>query len=222
MNLIKILLIILLFSSTVQAQQQDPEGPSTSQNKKLYVGIDLSNVSYTLLYNDFGKGGGVTPWITPHVGYRLTPRLNVQVGIGYNKSEFDMGGIYREDGDTELTHEHRYRTTRGWVFPVAIQFTPFNPSRRFQFYATAKFVPTVGSTKHQHAKDRAGVTTVLSEEKYSGVNTIFIGGLLLKYSISRRFDVYLEGNLLYKNFKRTSLYEAYRPKSLGLGVDYKF
>lgn len=104
--------------------------------------------------------------------------------------------------------------------PVTLQYTPFNPDKRLQLYATAKFVPVFGSTNIRGIKSYAGTSTI-SEREGSGISAFFIGGLLLKYKINDRLDAYIEGNLLYKDLRCNSNYANSRPMSLGLGLDYK-
>lgn len=217
-----VVFICLLSVLSTQAQEQDSVKLSATENK-LYVGIGLSNISYMLVHDGLGNvSGSIEPWITPYVGYRLTPRLNVQIGIGYGKSKEHFGAEYYESQDNEgLTYWNTYNTTWGVTVPVTLQFTPFNPNKRLQLYATAKFVTVFGSTEIQGVKRYAGTSTV-SEGEGSEVNAFFVGGLLLKYKINERLDAYVEGNFLYKDLRRkNNNYANSRPMSLGLGLDYK-
>lgn len=204
------------------AQQADSV-KSVAADKKLYVGIEFNTVSYMLRYDERKISGSVEPVATLHVGYRLNRRLNVQVGIGYDRDKEDFPREYYEnEDDTELTYQNEYNTTSGLAIPVSFQFTPFNPARRLQLYAKAAFVPVFGSTRLQNVKRKGDVSTILYDVEASGTNLFFIGGLLLKYRISNRLDGYVEGNLIYKDMLRQNNYADSAPKSVGIGINYNF
>lgn len=202
------------------------------KDRKFYVGVGLSTVSYMLPFSSNSNnsnmrtlGGSIEPVVFPHIGYRLTPRLNVQVGVGYGKDNLEYGSSYFESQEDEengiVTFETVHNNTKGWAVPVTVEFTPFNPHKRLQLYVTASIVPTYGSNYHDAIRRRGGSSTVLKQDEGSGFNTFFIGGLLLKYRINNRLDAYLEGNLLYKHLGKQSDYADSKPKSLGLGLNYK-
>ncbi|WP_161889691.1 outer membrane beta-barrel protein [Pontibacter russatus] len=216
--------LLLLSSFAAAAQQQDTAKLSAEVEKRFYVGVGVSTVSYMLSFNSM-LGGSIEPLVTPHIGYRLNRRLNVQLSIGYDKDREAFGGTYFENEEDEdkgiLTYDDSYNTTWGWAVPIMLEFTPFNTNKRLQLYTTAKLVPTYGASEFQSIRRREGITTVLATDEGSGFNTFFIGGLLLKYRINRRIDAYLEGNLIYKDLQKYSPYAEYGPKTFGIGINYK-
>lgn len=213
--------IIFFMLSVCSMAQQVDSTESVPAYKKLYVGVELNTVAYMPRYDDRKISGGVQPLATLHVGYRLNRRLNVQVGIGYSKDKEDYAHDgFENEGDTEITRWDEYNTTKGLVVPVSFQFTPFNPAKRLQFYATAAFVPVFGSTKLKKVKKKGNASTILYDVEASGTALFFTGGLLLKYRISNRLDGYIEGNLIYKDMLRQNNYADSGPMSAGIGINY--
>lgn len=69
-----IILIFLLTTLSIQAQQQDSvKSPIT--DKKLYVG--LSNIPYMLVQDGRGISGSIESLVTPYIGYKLSRRFNI-------------------------------------------------------------------------------------------------------------------------------------------------
>lgn len=212
-------LLLLLFSFAVTAQ---PAETASIAEKKLYIGASLNTVSYMMGYKHGRVSGSIEPVITLHAGYQLTRRLSVQIGAGYDKDKenFAQEG-YEYEGDTELTRWNQYNTAKGLATPVSFYFTPFNPNRKLQLYATASIVPVFGSVKLKHIKSKGGATDILFEDDASGMNLFFTAGLMLKYKINDRLEGYLEGNLIYKDLLQRNNYADSNPKSIGAGLNYK-
>jgi len=219
--------LLLLASFAGVAQQQDSSKISTKAERKFYVGAGVSSVSYMLMYANHDVsgeniGGSIEPVVTVHAGYRLSPRINVQVGIGYNRDEEKhKTEYYAQEDDTQLTYREFSLVAKGLIVPLTVRFTPFKLQRRLQLYASASIVPALGSVKLHSIQRHEDSTMVLADAHESGLNVFFIGGLHLKYRLSNRFDVYAEGNLLYRNITNQGLYDLSRPKSLGIGINYK-
>ncbi len=210
----------LLAAFSLQAQTQDSIKTAIPFSKKLYIGVGLSNISYMLVHKSPAISGSVEPWVTPHIGYKVTPRLDVQIGIGYGKDKEHYGTkFYENKDDDELTYWDEYNTTWGLTVPLAVHFSPFNPNKRLQLYATTKVVTVFGATNIKSIEKRADVATV-SEIEGSETNIFFIGGLLLKYKINKHFDTYVEGNFIYKDLRHNNNYANSRPLSIGIGLNY--
>ena len=220
-----VILSLLFCSYSVNAQQAISN--DTSENR-LYVGAGLSTTSYVLEFSNSSAGNGsiggsLEPIITVHLGYNISRRLNLQLGLGYDKDiEESNVQYFADENDTELTYRNFKLTSKGVIVPISAQFAPFNLKKRLQFLINLTIAPTLGSVELSNIERRSSTTTVLADSKESGINVFFVGGILLKYKLSNRFDTYLEGNILYKNLHRNSMYANSRPKSVGIGLQYKF
>ncbi|TPE42556.1 hypothetical protein [Pontibacter mangrovi] len=221
-----LLLFPLAFFTVLSVHGQEPDSSQSlpKVERKLFVGVEANSVSYMLMFNS-KTGGSIEPIVTPHIGYKINQRLSVQLGLGYGKDKLDFGGTYYANEEDQqkhvLTFENRKNTTSGWVVPVNFQFTPFNPNRRIQLYATASLVPTYGETDWTFTRKRAEATTVLEQRHGSGFNSFFIGGLLLKYKWGSRLEANAKVNLLYRHLGKFSEYAESKPLSLGIGIDYR-
>ncbi|QHL86943.1 outer membrane beta-barrel protein [Nibribacter ruber] len=219
-------LICLLFASAASAQTLDSLKTSPPESK-WYVGVGLSNINYFVAFKSRSssgityQGGNLRPWTTPHLGYRLSDRLNIEVGVGYRRSVVTSAGIYRKEEDGPSFTDEIRNDIRGWVIPVTLQYTPFNPGKRFQLYGTAKLVTVFGSVHNEYSTSGEGAKTINSEANASGVNTYFVGGLLLKYRINKRIDGYIEGNLIQKNLSVGDQSPFFHQPTLGIGLNVK-
>lgn len=214
------LLILILWGivSQVIAQAQ----PDTTE-RRFYVGLGVNNTSYlvTADYSQF-MSGNVTPIIYANWGYRLSNRTIIQIGASYGENELDAGSIYVKSTDS-LVYKTNFSKTKGVAVPITIRFTPFNPHKRIQLYATASVAPVMGTVSRYRADSMNKASpTILEDRKVSFFSVFATGGLMLNWKMSSRFESYAEGNFLYKNLSNQSNYADSKPISFGLGLNYKF
>ena len=212
--------LLLLLSSLADVAQAQPDSINAKQ-KRFYIGVELSSISYSMWNQTKMVGGGFTPVAHAQAGYRLTKRMNVQVGLTYGRDkESALSGTYYGYGDTILYYNHS-RNNYGVTVPITVQFTPFNPYKKLQIYAAASFIPIFGAVNQQESETYEDVTTVTHVGKDSGVYAIATAGIQLNYKISNRFEGFGKVNLLYKNVGQYSEY-AKQAKSLAIGLNYNF
>jgi hypothetical protein len=145
--------------------------------------------------------------------------MNVQVGLTYGRDKEDvLSGIYYGYNDTIINH-YRSKNSYGMAMPLTVQFTPFNPNRKVQLYATASFIPILGSTWHQNSEEFEGNRVVTFESDDAGVYAIVTAGLQLNYKINNRFEGYGKANLYYKNVNQFTDY-ARQARSVAIGLNY--
>jgi hypothetical protein len=215
-------ILSLAFTSANAFAQQQSTDQSTSAQSKIYLGVGLSTASYMLEYGK-GRGGSLEPVVMLHAGYKFNKRLNLQIGIGYDKDQVTGSQEYRAHEDDEhLTYGSVSNTTKGLITPISLQFTPFNPDKKLRLYGLATFAPILGSNHLLNQSTYDGVTTTRYDLKDSGMNYIFIAGLHARYKASERIDLFVDGNLFYKNLKKYSMYGDSKPKSVGIGLNYNF
>lgn len=206
-------LSLLPFCATAQLNE-------AAANRKYYVGASISNISYMMVNEQPRVSGSFSPVAFINAGYYLNKRTVLQLGIGYGQSEYDLGSIYYKSADSTIYYEG-YRKTRGFGIPLTVRFTPFNPAKRLQLYATASLIPVFGTVKLNRTQELYGVKETIYDTDASVFNLLGTAGLMLHYRINDRLDAYIEGNLVYKNFTRFDNYANSRPKSLGVGMNYK-
>ena len=89
-----IIFLILFFSSLVAVAQQLVE--ANPDEGKLYVGAGVTTIEYHIYYKDKkGTGAVRSGYFQPisfTLGYNLTERVRVQVGIGYGGDRHKTGG----------------------------------------------------------------------------------------------------------------------------------
>lgn len=211
---------ILSISTLAVIAQTNPD--STSKHlKRVFIGVELSSISYTMWNPAKEVGGGVTPVAHINAGYKLTKSLNLQMGITYGRKNVDeLSGIYYGENDTIINH-YRARKIQALAVPITAQFTPFgaHQNHRLRLSATASFVPILGSSWHQQSEEFEGQREITYEGEDSGVYAIVTAGLQLNYKISNRLDGFGKINLYYKNVGHYSYY-ATMARSVGIGLNY--
>ena len=215
-----LLLCLLLLSFMAYAQQTSL---SDSSAKRAFIGASISSAGYQVMGKPkYDFIGGVTPFLSVYYGYKVSKRATIQAGIGYGGNEIKGGSMSRFISPDSVYDKESYQRIRALVFPVTFKFTPFNPGKRLQLYANASITPVLGHIKARATESYKGeITTVLYDEETTSLTLITTAGLTLNYRINQRLDGYVDGLLFYKNlnFQRPDRY--YKPKSIGLGVNYK-
>ncbi|WP_162428025.1 porin family protein [Pontibacter pudoricolor] len=222
MKIIFLSLILLVSTLPAVAQVNPVNSDSTVKPlKRVYVGVELSNIAYTMWRPSKQVGGGVTPVVHINVGYKLNKGLSLQIGLAYGRKHVDeLSGIYYGENDTIINY-YRARKIQALAVPITAQVTPFSwqQNRKFRVSAIASFVPIIGSVWHQESEEFEGQREVIYKGEDSGVYAIVTGGLQFNYKISQRLDSYGKLNLFYKNVGHKSYY-ADKAWSVGLGLNY--
>lgn len=210
-------LFLLLCSFAAIAQR-----PTTSDStkSKLYLGLELSTVSYSMANHITQVGGMITPVAHLHLGYRLSPRAQVQVGFAYGGAEDNFESIDFKSADSTIYRNFR-QSRKGLAIPLTVLFTPFHPARRLNLFATASLIPVIGSVHHRRTETLDGVTRLVYRGDDNGVYWLATAGVVLNYKFSTRLEGYGKANLLYKELKRESAY-ARQAKSVAIGLNYNF
>jgi hypothetical protein len=214
-------LSFILSISVLTAIAQASPDSTGKPLKRVYVGVELSSISYTMWNPAKEVGGGVTPIAHINAGYKLTKSLNLQMGMTYGRKNVDeLSGIYYGENDTIINH-YRASKKKALAIPLTVQFTPFGAyqSQRLRLSATASFVPILGSVWHQQSEEYEGQREVTYEGEDSGVYAIVTAGLQMNYKISNRLDGFGKINLYYKNVGHYSYY-ATMARSIGIGLNY--
>lgn len=224
-----IILCILFFSSFAAVAQQPTE--DNSGEGKIYIGAGLTTIGYHIYYKEPKSSGAISSGyfapISVSLGYRISERIRVEVGLAYGGSK-DSGEWSPGDTDTLLYKD--YSRTRVVAVPISGQLVLFKAFKRFPIYGTATLMPSFGSTQAKRTETRHGTTTS-TEAKDTGMNVFATAGVGFNYSISNRFEGYIaylffKTNLTGKNSYdhdwnqfATKSEQMYR--SLALGVNYR-
>lgn len=214
-----ITLTISLISFAANAQQTSlPD----STEKRTFIGIGLSSTAYQVMGKPkYRIVTGVIPFATLHYGYKLSKRATIQAGIGYGGNE-SVGYSLRYISPDSVYDEKYTQIVRALVLPITFKFTPFDIRKRLQLYGNASITPVIGHVKAKAEETFEGSTNILYDEKMPSVTVIATAGLTLNYKLSKRIDIYADGNLLYHNFRfkranRRWLDDA----SAGIGINYR-
>jgi hypothetical protein len=197
-----------------------PESPG------LYIGLQAVNYRYAFVYKD---GVGTELALNPvhmAVGYALSPRLAVQLGlaVGWSKYESTSSG-------TNLSGQAMRGVTsdanRMQAIPILVRYTINRPEQRFQ--VDALFGPTF-----VHAWAKSDLVEYLDEQvtkqvqrSSEGWNTLLTGGLGGRYVIRDHLqltaDVLLNRNSRsYRQTATINRNESRLTPSIGVGVQYRF
>lgn len=196
---------------------------------KLYIGAGVTTIEYHIYYKDKkGTGAVRSGYFQPisfTLGYNLTERVRLQVGVGYGGDRHTTEGN-RGTFDNPIPWSARSRTN-AVAFPVSGQFVFFNVFKRFPVYGTASLMPAFGTTRSRVTEH--GIT--VSDTKDSGMDVFATAGLGFNYKISKRFAGYLEYHFFKTNVTgENSFYYDWSQgapkthqiiKSLALGVNYR-
>lgn len=212
------ILSFILSALFCSATAQQRIAPDSTNNKKFYAGVELTTISYIIGNRE--AAGSFSPYIQLNFGYRLSRRTNVQIGLARGGTNENQESIYYKTDDSTIYMNDSWNS-RGVAIPLTVQFTPFNPGRRLNFYATASIIPIFGEVNIQHSETYEGETKTTYKAHDSGVYLLATAGIVLNYKISKRLEGYGKANLLYKHLGHYNDY-AKRAKSVAIGLNYNF
>jgi len=192
----------------------------TSARSKFYIGASFSNTSYLLIRDTPQESGTFAPIALLNAGYQLNKRTILQVGVGYGQHKLDGRANHYKSADSTI-YSHNYRRTWGVAVPITIRYTPFNPDKRLLLYGTASLIPAFGSVESFRTEEKDGVKNTIYSSHGMAFNVMATAGLMLNYRISKRLDGYIEANIFNRSLNQLSNYPNPRPKSVGLGLNFK-
>lgn len=180
---------LILVSGSVVAQATDS---GTATERKFYVGVGLSSISYHIYYDNPATSGYLpSGYFVPfavNLGYKLSEKTTLQVGIAYGADK-SHDTWFPGDQDT-LVYDMTSRT-RVIAVPVTARITILKVYKRFPVYVTGTIMPAYGITKLKTiATSNAGTTTY--QVRDSGMNVFTTAGFGFNYSISNRLKGYAE------------------------------
>lgn len=206
---------------------QQPTEPTLSE-EKLYIGASVTNIEYHIYYKEKKGTGSVrsgyfTP-ITVALGYKVSERASVQMGIGYggDRHETEWTGGTADNPVLMSAHSRTY----AMALPVSGHFILFKAFRRLPVYGTASLIPALGITKSQVIEN--GI--IVSDTKDTGMDMFATAGVGFNFKISKRFTGFMEYLFFKRNLTgKNSYYYDWNQdapllnritKSLALGINY--
>lgn len=206
----------LCFSAMAQ-QAAVTDSISSKSGNKFFVGAEVTTIHYIMGNRE--AAGGFSPYAQLHVGYKLSRRANVQIGLAFGKKKEDeLSSIYYGDNDT-IIYYNRSLNHKGIAIPLSLQYTPFRPSNRLNLYATASLIPVFGEANVKETETYEGETKIIYNGHDSGMYLLATAGLVLNYKFNKRFEGYSKANLLYRHVGHYNLY-ADKTKSIAIGLNY--
>ncbi|QNF32704.1 hypothetical protein HUW51_08160 [Adhaeribacter swui] len=226
MKFIGCLLFSILCSLSTFAQSPNSGEAKKSQLKPNYVGLRLNNTSYYLNFNQMPYNGFFAAWPILHVGYYLTKRSSLQIGVAYGKRKFDWANIYNDE-ENKLIEEYNYSKSRGIILPITWRYI-LNPTKRFQYFGSVSMAPAYGSIFEQRTGKTDQLPTFTYQATAKGFNAFITGTLEVNYQISKQWEGNAELILFNRNVKEltgTTISPVITGsrifKVIGFGVNYK-
>lgn len=212
-----LLAIIACWVCSASAFAQNINKADTLSNSRFYVGVEFSSINYRMVKDLRTVAGEITPIAHINLGYRLSKRVDVELGFTYGRNKDNvLRGTYYGYNDT-IIHLYEGWKHSGIAVPLTVKYTPFNLSRRLKLYATASFIPVLGEVNQQLSETYKGETIVTYNAHDSGLYLHARAGLLLNYKLSKQLEVYTRANLISEELK---LKTYYGHRSLSIGVNY--
>lgn len=197
-----------------------PESPG------LFLNLQLVNYRYAFVYKD---GVGTELALNPvhvAVGYALSPRVAVQLGLAVDWSNYKS-----TSSGTSLSGQAMRGVTsdvsRTQAIPVLVRYTISRPERRFQIdglFGPAFVHDWVKSDRVEYLDEQVTQRVQISRR---GWNTLLTGGLGGRYAIGAHFQ--LTADVLLNRNSRTYQQSATINRSglrltpsIGIGVQYRF
>jgi hypothetical protein len=202
--------------------------PSFSQSKYIkdstyvmaYFGANINTTGYPIKGDSkYRYFSGITPIINLHYGYKLSKRSTIQVGIGYGANKINGASIRYVSADS-VYEEYTSQHVKGIVTPLTFKFNPFSTYNRLQVLVNASLVPIFGHIKAKATESLDGDIEVLYNEESKTFDLVATAGLTVNYKLNNRLDIYLDGLLAYKHFQFQRPDRYYKPRSVGIGINF--
>ncbi len=223
--LVKTLLLslLLLLSALAAAVQAQPTAKDTTEAKRFYIGATATTMGYNVKYREEPKGGDIHTRGVLNMGYRLSKRARVQVGVSYGTANTYNDVVYVEAEDKLIFYDEVSRS-RGIAVPITGEYILLYPFRRLQLYGTAMLTPVYSTTRVKKTERREEESTVTYDEQASGFSASLSAGFGLGYPVSKRLDAYFNYYMIsrdfHRNLRRRDEYPY--PGSLAIGLNYNF
>lgn len=214
------LFLALLLSLPAIAQQKEPSQTAATPKNNFFVGGMISSIGYDVKGKTKYGSLGVSPSLLVHVGYQISERASIQVGLGYGKDVFFRNSFRRYSSDS-IYVAHKMSQVKALVTPITLKITPFNPQKRLQLYANTALVPLIGSIRANSNEIRNSEFKRLYNEHIYSFNLVATAGLTVNYRFNSRFDAFIDSELV-----SISLHDLKKPAfdnhiPLGIGINYR-
>ena len=223
MKIIGCILFSILYSLSGFAQSPDSV---KSRKSEYYVGLRLNNTSYYLHFKHSFLDGNFVALPIIHIGYHLTKRSAVQIGLTYGKQKFEWTDTYNNE-EGRLIKVVDIKKTKALILPITWRYT-LNPAKRFQYFGSASIVLGYGSISEKVTGKTDQVTTSTYQGTAKGFNVFATGTLGINYQISKQWEgnaelIFLNANVKELTGLRTSpvITGPRIFKVIGLGINYK-
>ncbi|MGY3087796.1 hypothetical protein ACVWYF_000822 [Hymenobacter sp. UYAg731] len=186
----------LLLAAALPTHAQTTPEPSAAP--RFYIGLGAYSSYYQLLGGQSGYDTPVRLPVQLVAGYRLRPRLAVQVGVAYsgNTAHFaNVGLAYNPTSPTRGTYFHEYATStlRNASVAVLARYTlTRNPAHRVQFDALGGFTleHSSGFERGTRADSLGGALIVNPYSSRAARNTLLLtAGLGTRVRLSQHFEL---------------------------------
>ncbi len=219
-----ITIIILGVITSTMAQQNSSSDEETI--KKSFIGIGLRLMPYDAIGSpEYQMPALDVPFIQVNYSYRLNNRVVAQIGLGYGMNEASHVGVSRHIDVDSIYMKESYQQISAVAMPLSIRWTPFNLSRRLQFYGNASLIPLFRDVKvwaNESLNGSASSRTELYNKTISEFTATISAGVFIQYSFSSRWSVYAEADLAHYNLEQRHLTTSFSKSSKGIGLNYNF
>ena len=225
--IISIALFILLALPAVSQILDETKG----LKGQLQLGLSFNTVSYHIYYDKIDNSEELafahfSP-LSLNIGYNLSERTNVQLGIAYGGSENQYSWV---PGTSDTLILNSSGKTNVFALPITVRHTVIKAYKRFPVYATLTVMPAWGSTRTIIEETRHGINSVTVDRRDTGVNTFVTAGFGFNYKISKSINGFFEYHAFKHNLTGENsvfydwdqgargLYKFFR--TIGFGVNY--
>lgn len=189
LHAVKLFTCALLFCTNL-CNAQEPD--KSHFYKRFYVDAQIASHYYVFKYSAVEpKGIVITPWCV-NVGYYLTPRIAVQMGLLHNhENSVSINTYYPTSGPTTdfYREDDRWNTS----IPVLLRFTLVrNLSRRFKVDVIAGGAFGYSKVKTKDYQIQAGQTSNYKKFDYQQANIFGSVGLSGRYIFSKHWEIVVD------------------------------
>lgn len=179
------LLALCLLTQPVWAQQEDV--PS-----KFYVGAQVGAHLYLVDYSSGSQGVAVSP-VHVQVGYQISPRLALQLGVGYRHRESNAGSTTSPiPGYPSTQFETDWWTTD---LPLTARYTLSKPTSRLKFDLIGGVVLVQSRYRYSRQVGKDGVVFEREFIDNKATDAYLTAGAGMRYGLSRKLDLTFDAQL---------------------------